>query len=99
MKLRDLFGALAVLTLALVQPLAAAAETAPEFYKDKVVKLVVGYGAGGGYDTYARLLAPHIAARLGADKGNTRYLYRLFPEGPAKQVCRYAGLPKPTSCI
>ena len=42
---------------------------------------------------------PAIAARLGPDKGKSRYLYRLFPEGPAKQVCRYAGLPKPVSCI
>jgi tRNA 2-thiouridine synthesizing protein E len=29
----------------------------------------------------------------------SRALYRLFPEGPAKQGCRYAGLPKPVSCI
>jgi tripartite-type tricarboxylate transporter receptor subunit TctC len=27
---------------------------------------VVGYSAGGGYDAYARLLAPHLEARLGA---------------------------------
>jgi TusE/DsrC/DsvC family sulfur relay protein len=46
-----------------------------------------------------RLLVKEIAARLGADKGSSRYLYRLFPEGPAKQACRYAGLPKPLSCI
>ena len=46
-----------------------------------------------------RVLVKAIARRLGEDKGNSRYLYRLFPEGPAKQVCRYAGLPKPTSCI
>ena len=46
-----------------------------------------------------RLLIKAVAARLGEDKGNSRYLYRLFPEGPAKQACRYAGLPKPVSCI
>ena len=44
----------------------AAAETAAEFYEGKTVKLVVGYGAGGGYDTYARMLAPHLEQRLGA---------------------------------
>ncbi|WP_193371259.1 Bug family tripartite tricarboxylate transporter substrate binding protein [Pelagibius marinus] len=44
----------------------AGAETAAEFYKGKVVKLVVGYSAGGGYDAYARLLAPHLESRLGA---------------------------------
>ena len=46
-----------------------------------------------------RLLVKAVASRLGAERGNSRYLYRLFPEGPAKQACRYAGLPKPVSCI
>jgi len=30
---------------------------------------------------------------------DSRRLYRLFPDGPAKQACRYAGLPRPVSCI
>lgn len=46
-----------------------------------------------------RLLVKALAARLGAEKGSSRYLYRLFPAGPAKQACRYAGLPMPVSCI
>ena len=46
-----------------------------------------------------RLLTKAVAMRLGADKGNSLYLYQLFPDGPAKQACRYAGLPKPVSCI
>ena len=46
-----------------------------------------------------RLLTKAVAMRLGAEKGNSLYLYTLFPDGPAKQACRYAGLPKPTSCI
>ena len=46
-----------------------------------------------------RLLTKAVAMRLGSDKGNSLYLYTLFPDGPAKQGCRYAGLPKPVSCI
>ena len=46
-----------------------------------------------------RVLTKTIAKRLGPDKGNTHYLYDLFPFGPAKQACRYAGLPKPTGCV
>jgi dissimilatory sulfite reductase related protein len=46
-----------------------------------------------------RLLTKAVARRLGAEKGNSLYLYQLFPDGPAKQACRYAGLPKPISCI
>lgn len=56
------------------------------------------------YEEYAfapavRILTRAIAKRMGKDKGNSRYLFLLFPQGPAKQACRYAGLPKPTGCI
>lgn len=37
-----------------------------EFYKGKTVKMIVGFGPGGGYDAYARMLAPHLGKRLGA---------------------------------
>jgi len=46
-----------------------------------------------------RLLLKALAAELGPEWGASRKLYRLFPDGPAKQACRYAGLPKPVSCI
>ena len=44
----------------------ALAETAKEFYSGKTVRIVVGYGPGGGYDAYARMLAPHLAKQIGA---------------------------------
>lgn len=46
-----------------------------------------------------RVLTKAIGKKLGADKGNSAYLYELFPYGPAKQACKIAGLPKPTGCI
>jgi len=46
-----------------------------------------------------RVLTRAIKDTLGPDKGNSRYLYKLFPDGPAKQGCKIAGLPKPTNCI
>jgi tripartite-type tricarboxylate transporter receptor subunit TctC len=36
------------------------AETVDEFYKGKRINLIVGYGPGGGYDVFARLLARHL---------------------------------------
>lgn len=46
-----------------------------------------------------RLLVKEVGRQFGPNKASSRYLYRLFPDGPARQACRYAGLPKPVSCI
>lgn len=46
-----------------------------------------------------RVLTKAVGKKLGKDKGNSKYLYELYPYGPGKQACRYAGLPKPTGCV
>ncbi|MBE0504977.1 MAG: TusE/DsrC/DsvC family sulfur relay protein [Desulfuromonadales bacterium] len=45
------------------------------------------------------ILAREIGKVLGPEKGTTKYLHQLFPGGPAREACRYAGLPKPTGCV
>jgi tRNA 2-thiouridine synthesizing protein E len=32
-------------------------------------------------------------------KEANKFIYELFPEGPAKQLAKIAGLPKPTGCV
>lgn len=46
-----------------------------------------------------RVLVKAVKQSMGEEKGNSRYLYTLFPKGPAKQATRIAGLPKPAKCI
>ena len=46
-----------------------------------------------------RALIKALKAKFGEEKANSRYLYRLFPKGPAKQATKIAGLPKPARCI
>ncbi len=65
----------------------------------EVIQLLQEY-----YDNYEiapaiRILTKAVGKKLGKDKANSRYLYELYPQGPAKQACRYAGLPKPTGCV
>lgn len=46
-----------------------------------------------------KILVKELGKNFGPEMGNTKYLYQLFPGGPAVMACRYAGLPKPTGCV
>jgi tripartite-type tricarboxylate transporter receptor subunit TctC len=54
---------LLVLALGLV-PFLGASGSADDFYKGKTVRIVVGFSAGGGFDTYARALARHMSKHI-----------------------------------
>src|SRR5262249_18603389 len=43
---------------------AAAAQDAADYYKGRTLRVVVGFGPGGGYDLYARLLAKYLPRHL-----------------------------------
>ena len=67
---RRQFVALAgsVSTAFMAAPAAIAAPSdAAEFYRGKALRILVGSPPGGGYDIYARLVAPALAAKLGAE--------------------------------
>jgi tripartite-type tricarboxylate transporter receptor subunit TctC len=44
----------------------AASSNVADFYRGRTVRILVGSPPGGGYDLYARLIRPYLAARIGA---------------------------------
>lgn len=46
-----------------------------------------------------RVFTKAIKKEFGEEKGNSRYLHQLFPQGPLKYACKIAGLPKPPTCL
>ncbi|MCR3755292.1 MAG: sulfur transfer protein TusE [Sodalis sp. Psp] len=46
-----------------------------------------------------RMLVKAMVQACGDKKSDSRYLFHLFPQGPAKQATKIAGLPKPVKCL
>lgn len=46
-----------------------------------------------------RMLVKAVEKEHGPEKGNSKYLFKLFRKGPAKQATKLAGLPKPAKCL
>lgn len=62
MRAVSVFGMATAICCGLVLPVSA--QTPEEFYKGRRIDLLVGSGAGGGYDEYARLLARHMGKHM-----------------------------------
>ena len=60
------FALASLLGLAISASFATAQNSEQAFFSGKTVRFVVGYGPGGGYDAYARMLAPYLSKNLGA---------------------------------
>jgi dissimilatory sulfite reductase related protein len=72
-------------------------DLSPEHWE--VINFLRSYYAEYQIAPAVRILLKEMKKNFGAEKGDQKYLYRLFPYGPAKQACKIAGLPKPTGCI
>ena len=57
-------GLAAAASLAVLVPHATSAQSAADFYKSNRLTVIVGYAAGGGYDTYARFFSRHFGRVL-----------------------------------
>ena len=58
----------------------------------KVINYLRGYFLQFGVAPMIRKLCKETGFQL-------KYIYQLFPSGPAKGACKIAGLPKPTGCV
>ena len=64
----------------------ARADAVADFYKGKVVTLVVGYGSGGGYDVYGRLVASHLGKYI---PGNPTVVVQSMPGAGSLRSVNY----------
>lgn len=90
MRTPKLLCALGVLALATG---AASAQDGADFFKGKTLTYIVATAAGGGYDTYGRLVSKYLVKHLGMDKAIVRnmpgaghiiganFLYASKPDG------------------
>ncbi len=75
---------LAIVFLLTQSPLAA--QGTADFYRGKTVTLTVGYSAGGGYDTYARILARHMGRHI---PGNPAIVVQNAPGAGSLKAANY----------
>ncbi len=78
--------ALALIAVLLAPHPARAQTPVAEFYRGKTVTLIVGYSAGGGYDTYARILARHMGKHI---PGNPTIVVQNMPGAGSLRSATY----------
>ena len=89
--MRKIRFAIAVLFVLLLAGQAAAQDVN---FKGKTVNLIVGTGAGGGYDIIARLFAKVAPKHL---PGSPRFIVRNVPGGAGLKGTQYINRRKPTA--
>lgn len=65
----------------------------------KILNVIRDYYAEYGTAPNLRVLQKVLKEQMGDAAADKKYLFTLFPYGPAKQGARYAGMPKPTGCV
>jgi tripartite-type tricarboxylate transporter receptor subunit TctC len=64
----------------------AAADAVSDFYRGKTISLYVSFPPGGGYDIYARVLAPHFTRHI---PGNPAILIKNMEGGSGVRAASY----------
>ena len=63
-----------------------AAPTPAEFYKGRVINMIIGYAPGGGYDLYGRVLAQHMSKHI---PGNPKIIPQNMPGAGSLKAANY----------
>jgi tripartite-type tricarboxylate transporter receptor subunit TctC len=79
-------GALPALLAMLAAGATARADAVSDFYKGNQLTILVGYGAGGGYDTNTRLFAQHLSKHV---PGNPTIVVQNMPGAGSMKVANY----------
>ncbi|MDB5543761.1 MAG: uncharacterized protein JWO64_910 [Hyphomicrobiales bacterium] len=82
----------ALLTALLVAPCAKAQADTADFYRGKTISLVVGYGPGGGYDLFARLLARYMPNHM---PGKPSVVVQNMPGAASLRATNYLAVTAP----
>jgi tripartite-type tricarboxylate transporter receptor subunit TctC len=85
-------GVAAALMLTALVASQARADTVADFYRGKQINLIVGYGPGGGYDVYARLVGRHLGRYIPGEP--TVVVQNMPGAGPLRAVNSYNVAPR-----
>jgi tripartite-type tricarboxylate transporter receptor subunit TctC len=75
-----------ILAVGLLATAQARADTVADFYRGKQLNLIVGYGTGGGYDIYARLMARYLGKYI---PGNPTIIVQNMPGAGSLRSVNY----------
>ena len=64
-----------------------------------LIRFVRDHHSRYGMPPLMRIVIRRMREQTEETEASSRTLYRLFPEGPIREACRYAGLARPESCI
>jgi tripartite-type tricarboxylate transporter receptor subunit TctC len=79
-------AALAIAAAVLLAALPANADPVADFYRGKTLRMVIGYGPGGGYDIYGRLVAEFLPRHL---PGNPTIIAQNMPGAGSFVAAKY----------
>ena len=87
MNKKILFGAACAIATAMLMPAwPARAQPAADFYRGKTLRMLIGYGPGGGYDLYRRLVVEFLPRHL---PGNPLMIAQNMPGAGSFVAAKY----------